>query len=114
MPPAPPKDMGTTQPVELDTIDTQPPPAYESSTSSAAKGPPGSFSPVLQPPLEQPPHAGIAPLGDVAGHVPQNDLACVPLETLQVRSAPVHCPNCGRNTHTIATAEAGRFLQYVP
>lgn len=100
--------------MELHAIDTQPPPTYERSISSAVNGPPGSFSPVPQPPLEQPPPAGIAPLGDVVGHVPQNYLACAPLEMLRSQSAPVRCPSCGTRADTIATAEAGGFLQYVP
>ncbi|KAF7544162.1 hypothetical protein G7Z17_g10174 [Cylindrodendrum hubeiense] len=111
--PTPPQNSGTTQPVELGTIETQPPPTYERNNPSVQiDGPSDNYSTVPQPIHTEFARANIVPQEGVApqaGNYPQNNLACAPIEMLQSQSAPVRCPSCGTRANTVTTPESGGF-----
>ncbi|KAK7421495.1 hypothetical protein QQX98_002194 [Neonectria punicea] len=89
-----------TQPVELGPSETQSPPKYEQAPFTPVSGSPPDVPRDIH---HEPPH----------GVVPQDNLACAPIQMLQSQSAPVLCPSCGMRNMTVVTSEAGGFLHGV-
>ncbi|KPM35154.1 hypothetical protein AK830_g11417 [Neonectria ditissima] len=98
-----------THAIELGPSNAKPPPTYEQAPFTPVHGPPTDAPNVPKDIHGEPPHGGAVPPGG-PGTIPQNNLACAPIQSLQSQSAPVLCPSCGMRNMTVVTAEAGGFL----